>query len=161
MTHASRPRLGSAFLLTQLGTHAASRFAERVATIDLTPPECGLLGQLAGRPGMSQAQLAEVLGMIPSRVVPLVDGLERRGYLERVRDEEDRRRNALQLTPAGRKALEAIGRIGKQHDAEITRALTAAERAQLLELLTKIADDQGMTPGVHPGYKTLRPTGRS
>jgi DNA-binding MarR family transcriptional regulator len=152
---ASHP--GTAFLLTQLGTHAQQRFAERVAALDLTPPECGVLGILRGRPGISQQELAAVLGMIPSRVVPLVDGLERAGLVERVRDDNDRRRNALQLTGAGKHAVEAVGRVGRAHENEITSALSAEERDQLYELLSRIADRQGLTPGVHPGYRTLRP----
>ena len=83
-----------------------------MAALDLTPPECGVLGILSGRPGMSQQQLSETLGMIPSRVVPLVDGLEDAGLVQRARDDTDRRRNALQLTDAGRRALTAIGRVG-------------------------------------------------
>lgn len=150
-----RPTRSSAFLLTQIGTAAAERFAGRVAEIGLTPPECGVLGLLRGRPGLSQVELGKVLGMIPSRVVPLVDGLERAGLLERVRDEADRRRNALQLTGAGRKALTSIGRIGRAHDLQITGALTAAQRSTLADLLARIADDLGLTPGVHPGYRTM------
>jgi hypothetical protein len=69
------PPSGSAFLLTRLGAHAAGRFAQRAAELHLTPPECGVLGLLRGRPGLSQAQLSAVLGTIPSRVVPLLDDL--------------------------------------------------------------------------------------
>jgi len=42
-------------------------------------------------------------------------------------------------------------------DDETCRALDTSERAVLTELLTRIAADQGLTPGVHPGYRTLRP----
>lgn len=38
-----KPPSGVAFLLTQVGTHAARRFAERVAELDITPPVAGLL----------------------------------------------------------------------------------------------------------------------
>jgi hypothetical protein len=33
--------------------------------------------------------------------------------------------------------------------------LKAEERQQLHALLTRIADQQGLIPGVHPGYRTL------
>jgi DNA-binding MarR family transcriptional regulator len=148
---------GAAFLLTQLGTHAASRFAERVAVHGLTPPQCGVLGLLRGRPGLSQQELADVLGMLPSRVVVLVDELEDAGYVQRVRDDGDRRRNALQLTAAGQKALQTVGRVGRAHEQEIVAVLTPAEHATLVELLGRIAAQQGLTAGVHPGYRTYRP----
>jgi DNA-binding MarR family transcriptional regulator len=148
---------GAAFLLTQLGTHAAARFAERVAAQGLTPPQCGVLGLLRGRPGLSQQELAEVLGMLPSRVVALVDELEDAGYVQRVRDDADRRRNALQLTAAGQKTLQTIGRVARAHEQEIVAALSPAEHATLVELLGRIAVQQGLTPGVHPGYRTFKP----
>jgi DNA-binding MarR family transcriptional regulator len=148
---------GAAFLLTQLGTHAAARFAERVADHGLTPPQCGVLGLLRGRPGLSQQELADVLGMLPSRVVALVDELEDAGYVQRVRDDADRRRNALQLTGAGQKAVQTIGRVGRAHEQDIVAALSAAEHATLVDLLGRIAAQQGLTPGVHPGYRTFKP----
>jgi hypothetical protein len=38
-----QPRTGSAFLLAQLGAHAAAGFAARIAALDLTPAQAGLL----------------------------------------------------------------------------------------------------------------------
>jgi DNA-binding MarR family transcriptional regulator len=160
MSHPQQ-RHGAAFLLTQLGTHAAMRFAERVAEHHLTPPQVGVLGLLSGRPGLSQQELADVLGMLPSRVVALVDELEQAGYVQRVRDDTDRRRNALQLTDEGKRTLALTGRIARTHEQDICSALSPDEHELLVGLLTRIADQQGLTPGVHPGYKTLRPAARS
>ncbi|MCP3811850.1 MarR family transcriptional regulator, partial [Mycobacteriaceae bacterium Msp059] len=61
-----------AFLLTQLGTYAATRFAEQMATIDLTPPHAGILRAIAAAPGRSQQALSAQLGLLPSRVVTFV-----------------------------------------------------------------------------------------
>jgi DNA-binding MarR family transcriptional regulator len=159
MSDARQP--SAAFLLTQLGTFAAARFAEEVAQLDLTPPECGVLNLLRRRPGLSQQELSRVLGMIPSRVVPLVDGLEQAGYVERTRNDTDRRRNSLDLTDAGRRVLADIARISAAHDRRITKGLSGAERVQLSQLLARLADEHRLTPGVHPGYRTLKPAARS
>ena len=35
-------------------------------------------------------------------------------------------------------------------------ALTDDERHRLTELLQKVAEQPGLTPGVHPGYRRLR-----
>ena len=151
------PPASAAFLLTQVGTYAAQRFAERIGEHGLTPPQSGILGLLRSNPGISQQRLAEVLGMLPSRVVVLIDELESAGLVERTRDGADRRRNALALTTGGSAALQTIATVARAHDDELCRALSAAERATLNDLLTRIAADQGLTPGVHPGYRTLRP----
>lgn len=153
---ASPPRT-VAFLLAQIGAHAAAQFADRIGEHGLTPPQAGILGLLRGRPGISQQELAEVLGMLPSRVVAFVDELESAGLVERMRDDTDRRRYALQLTSGGRTALRTIGGVSRAHDAAVTVALTAAEHDTLAGLLERIATEQGLTPGVHPGYRSLRP----
>lgn len=150
-----------AFLLTQLGTFAAARFADEVAHLGLTPPECGVLNLLRRRPGLSQQELSRVLGMIPSRVVPLVDGLEQAGYVERVRDDTDRRRNSLELTDDGRRVLDDVGRVSAAHERQVTSGLSRAERTQLYQLLSRLADEHRLAPGVHPGYRTLKPAARS
>jgi DNA-binding MarR family transcriptional regulator len=151
------PANSAAFLLTQIGAHAAARYAERIGEHGLTPPQTGILGLLRGRPGISQQQLAEMLGMLPSRVVAFVDELEAAGYVARVRDGADRRRNSLELTAEGKAVLRTIGTVARAHEADVCAALSDKEHATLKTLLTRIAEQQGLTPGVHPGYRSLRP----
>ncbi len=150
------PPTGGAFLLTQLGTHAARAFADRVAVLDLTPPQTGLLRAIALAPGRSQQALAQHMGTPPTRLVDLVDGLEQRGLVERRRNPDDRRLNAVHLTGTGYELMDALGRVAREHDDAVLAALDPGERAQLLELLSRVAVDQGLTQGVHPGYRTLR-----
>jgi DNA-binding MarR family transcriptional regulator len=147
---------GAAFLLAQLGAHAAERFAQRIAVLQITPPIAGILGQLAAGPGLSQQDLANRLGMLPSRLVAFVDDLESRGLVRRVRDDADRRRNSLQLTEDGRAMLNRIGKLAREHETETCAALSEREREQFARLLGRMAAEQGLTPGVHPGYRTLR-----
>ena len=152
-----RPRNGpgSAFLLSQIGAHAAARFGRRIAELDLTPPQTGLLRAVAQAPGQSQQAMARHLGTPASRLVALVDGLDERGLLERRRNPDDRRLHALHVTDAGRELLGRIGEVARAHDDEICAALTADERTTLTALLSRVATDQGLTPGVHPGYRSL------
>jgi DNA-binding MarR family transcriptional regulator len=144
-----------AFLLAQVGAHAANRFAERLTTLDLAPSHAGVLRIIAAATGLSQRALGEQLGIFPSRLVTLLDELASRGLVERRDDPDDRRSYALYLTEKGREALAAIGRIGREHSDELLAALSDAERAQLGNLLQRIADDQGLKPGVHPGFRKL------
>ncbi|MHA3701427.1 MarR family winged helix-turn-helix transcriptional regulator [Jatrophihabitans sp. YIM 134969] len=147
------PSDGVAFLLTQLGTFAAGRYAEAVARLELTPPLTGVLRLLAVRPGLSQQALAGVLGAAPSRVVAWVDDLEGRGWISRVRDPDDRRVNVLDLTAAGRAALAEVATVARAHEKAVTAPLDAAERATLTDLLRRLADHHELTAGVHPGYR--------
>jgi DNA-binding MarR family transcriptional regulator len=143
---------GPAFLLAQLGAHAALKFGERMAALDLTPAHAGILRAISASEGMSQKALAHLLRIVPSRLVELLDDLGQRGLVERRDDEDDRRVYALHLTRKGLLALEAIGRVGREHQEALLAALTPAEREALGSLLGRVAEEQGLTPGVHPGF---------
>jgi DNA-binding MarR family transcriptional regulator len=144
-----------AFGLTQLGSLAAQRFAERLASTGLGPAHAGLLRAVAADEGRSQQALAAQLGLLPSRLVALVDELERDGVLERRRNPHDRRHHALHLTDAGRARLREVGRIAREHGSDFLAPLDDADRAVLGDLLARLADHHGLAPGVHPGYRTL------
>jgi DNA-binding MarR family transcriptional regulator len=150
-------RGGAAFLLAQLGAHAAQQFANRIVELELTPAQAGLLRTLAHAPGRSQRELAELLGMPPSRFVPFADDMEERGLIERRRNPSDRRVHALTLTDKGMDLLARLGRVVRAHDEHICQALDPDERQQLIGLLRRVADQQQLTPGVHPGYRRLHP----
>jgi len=130
-------------------------FADLIASIDLTPPHAGILRVIAAEPGRSQQALSGQLGLLPSRVVAYVDELEDLGYVERRRNPDDRRLHALYLTPSGKKALSKIGELGRQHERLMTAGLDTEQRDTLRQLLAAIAERQGLTPHVHPGYRTL------
>jgi DNA-binding MarR family transcriptional regulator len=144
-----------AFLLAQLGHRSASVFADLMASIDLTPPHAGILRAIAADPGRSQQALSGQLGLLPSRVVAYVDELEDRGYVERRRNPDDRRLHALHLTASGKKVIKKIGELGRQHDRLLTAGLNTQQRDTLHQLLATIAEGQGLTPHVHPGYRAL------
>jgi DNA-binding MarR family transcriptional regulator len=145
----------AAWLLAQVGAHAAAQFARRLSALGLEPPHAGILRVVSSSGGISQQALANRLDIFPSRLVALVDELEGRGLLERRSNAEDRRTYALQLTDKGRKTLESIGRVAREHDEALCAALTAAERERLAALLLRIAEQQGLKPGVHPGFRRL------
>jgi DNA-binding MarR family transcriptional regulator len=146
---------GAAFLLAQIGAHAANRFAERVSKLGLTPPDVGLLRMIANRPGRSQQSLAADLGVVPSRVVALIDKLDRKGLVERRRSTEDRRNYALHLTVEATRVMGELRELAAVHENDICSALDRTQRAQLITLLELVAGQQRITPGVHPGYQHL------
>lgn len=154
---ADRPTV--AFLLTQVGTHAAGKFADRVATLGLSPPQVGMLRWIAQQPGNSQQAIAKHFDIQPSRVVTFVDELEERGLAQRGRDPHDRRVRTVELTPQGKQVMRDVRRLITEHDADITATLTADEREQLRGLLERLAERVDLPPGVHPGYRhiTSRP----
>lgn len=148
---------GNAFLLAQLGAYAAQRFAERVAELELTPPQAGLLRIIAMGPGQSQQAVAGRLGTPPSRLVAMVDGLEKRGLVERRRNPDDRRNYALYLTEDGTRFMGSVAAVAMAHEDAMCAGLDAEERATLRSLLSRVAATQGLPAHIHPGYRKLAP----
>lgn len=146
---------GVAFLVAQVGGLAALRFAERLQPLGMDPPQAGLLRAIADAPGRSQQALSTQLGLLPSRLVALVDELETEGLVERRRNPQDRRHHALHVTPSGEERLAALGRQARAHGESLLEPLSERERATLGRLLRKVADHHDLTPGVHPGYRAM------
>lgn len=144
-----------AFLLAQIGAHAASKYAQRIEKLNLSPSHTGIMRLLGRSEGVSQRELGTMLGMLPSRLVVLIDELQERGIVERRDDPSDRRSYALHLTERGRALLETVGKLAREHNEAMCAGLAAEERKVLAELLGRVAEKQGLRAGVHPGYKWM------
>lgn len=154
-SRSSEPSAWLVFLLSQVGAHSAGRFAERLAPLGLKPPHAGILRALDKADGLSQQALGEALGAFPSRLVALLDELEGHGLVERRDRPGDRRSYALHITDAGRVALKQIVRVAREHQDDLCAALDESEREQLAGYLRRIAEQQRLVPGMHPGWKVL------
>jgi DNA-binding MarR family transcriptional regulator len=150
------PQVGVAFLLSQVGTHAAYGFEERLAAMELKPHHAGLLRMLGTNPGLSQQELSDLFGVFPSRLVLLLDQLETQGLIDRRDDRSDRRSYRLHLTRTGRQALARIGRLTSELEKDLCGSLSEAERKTLTRLLERIVTRQNIKSAVHPAYRKLQ-----
>jgi DNA-binding MarR family transcriptional regulator len=111
-------------------------FADSVT--ELSPGRVGILMLIDANPGVTQSRLAHAVGLDRSTLVGVLHELEAHDLVERRRG-EDRRTNGLWLTRAGRILVAGLKRRIRVHERRVAARLTAAERAQLLELLKKLA----------------------
>lgn len=151
---------GVAFLLSQLGYHSSRRWKVRLAPLGLDPRQVMVLRHLAADEGRSQQALGDALQIPPSRMVALVDALEQRGLLMRRPSPNDRRVRTLHLTNEGRQLLGELMELSVEHEQQLCRGLQPAERGQLLTLLNRLAAEQGLAEGVHPGAANPDPDKR-
>ena len=145
----------TAFLFVQLGAHAADCFGERVASLQISPRQAGILRLIATTPACNQQDLALRLGVLPSQMVLLIDELSEKKLVERQRSTEDRRVSFVGLTKKGERLMEKLSALVHEHGREFSSALTAKELRALHCLCGKLADAHGLTPDVHPGYRKL------
>jgi DNA-binding MarR family transcriptional regulator len=152
VTDTTRPRRAG-FRLSQLGQLASQRFATAVAELGLTPAEAGVLRVLARADGISQRDVADRVGAVPSRIVVLVDSLQDKGLVTRSRSRTDRRHHELRLTTAGAAMLKRLRRVAEEHERSLLEPLSERERDQLTRLLAKIAAGHDLEQEAHPGYR--------
>lgn len=118
----------------------ARRFNSRFSSFELRPGEYGILLLIATNPGRKQTEIAEALGVQRANFVPLINALERRQLTERRPSSQDRRSNALYLTPFGEDFVEEIYRAASSFEAECTARLGGKKaREAFLALLGRLA----------------------
>ena len=88
---------------------------------------------------LSQQDIANILQKDKSGIQRSIRTLERDGYLRITPDSIDRRKNLIQMTPAGKMIIEKVLETAKRLDEEVTNQLDPEEVATLLKLLRKVA----------------------
>jgi DNA-binding MarR family transcriptional regulator len=145
------------FLLSQVGQHITTRFADELTPLGLHPAHFGVLSHLGDTPGCTQQELANRLHIHRNAMVGLIDDLEARGLVRRSRHPVDRRAYALHLTDSAQTVLRNAAAVADQLEATTLEPLTPAERTDLVRLLTRIARHADLPSGVHPGLYQRHP----
>jgi DNA-binding MarR family transcriptional regulator len=145
------PDYGVGFLLSTLGFRSHAVWAERLAPLGLDNRQAAMLLQVAAGEGQPQLAFARALTIPPSRIVALVDDLERRRLLERRSDPADRRVRTLHVTAEGREMVRRLGDVARAHEDGLCVGLDVGERGQLVALLRKAAAGLGVSTTVHAG----------
>jgi MarR family transcriptional regulator, lower aerobic nicotinate degradation pathway regulator len=89
---------------------------------------------------VGQADLGRSTSVDRSDVVALLVELERLGLIERTVNPDNRRRNIVSITPAGRKQLRALDHVVDEIQERVLAPLSPGERRQLTRLRRKLAD---------------------
>ena len=124
-------------------------------TLVLNRPHAGILRLVASMPDCTQRSLADRLGILPSRIVVLIDELEAMELVRRERSPTDRRNYRLALTLKGQRVWQQVSKLTSAHEEEICTPLDADERKKLVNICHKLVLAHGLTPGVHPGFRRL------
>jgi DNA-binding MarR family transcriptional regulator len=127
------------FLISRVGMVAKKHFAEQIEPLGLTTRMWGALNVLDAEGEITQHALCKSVGMDPSSMVSTIDELESKGLVERRRHPSDRRAYALHVTAEGRDTLSRGRELARAAQEDLLAPLSPDERAQLHELLLKLA----------------------
>jgi DNA-binding MarR family transcriptional regulator len=150
-SHVERPeesaeRVWHALLRATSSVRAEMRkeFARR----DLTGAQWGLIRVLgdAGPEGVMLSDISERLLVSCGNTTGIVDRLEDAGYVVRTPHPQDRRAILAKLSDRGRELYLQLAPVLRQRAASLLGHLTPAERASLIALLTRIADQVTAAP---------------
>jgi DNA-binding MarR family transcriptional regulator len=100
----------------------------------------GVLSALRDEPMRAQAALARAIGADKTRLIPVLDELQRRGLIEREPDPADRRVRLLGLTPAGRDLHGRVQAAIRAAEVRLLDRLPAPDRAALLRSLQALQE---------------------
>src|SRR3954464_4825492 len=113
-------------------------FGKIVGRGSVTPAIIGAVTLIAEHPGISQAELARLIGLQRATVGATVARAITAGLIRRDTARDDARRYVLSLTPAGHKMLAALRHRIATHEAHVGGHLTPVERRRLRGLLHKL-----------------------
>jgi MarR family transcriptional regulator, lower aerobic nicotinate degradation pathway regulator len=125
------------FLLARGHRDCAALF-EDVLEPGLTPKHYGCLSVIAEEGPLSQQTLGERMRVDRTTIVSVVDELERRAFVARRRNPDDRRAYALEVTSKGRDWLDRTSKALAKSERRILASLDSEEREELFRLLQKL-----------------------
>jgi DNA-binding MarR family transcriptional regulator len=128
-----------ALLLVKLGNEIVQRGEDPLAAMGLSGRQYMVLAVLSTDAPPSQLELAGLCGLLPAQVVPVIDELERRGFVARQRSETDRRRSLVSLTDAGQEILARADELGSS----LVDEIEPAARAVLIDAMSRSYNTPG------------------
>ena len=110
-------------------------FIRTLGDVDIRPTQYSVLTVIGANAGLSQMAVAKRLGIERARLVHLLDSLEQRDLVKRVKSSTDRRSHALHLTPPGKTALAKFKRLAAEHERHVEERIGKQNRERLLRIL--------------------------
>ncbi|MEU6257073.1 MarR family transcriptional regulator [Streptomyces sp. NPDC047043] len=112
-----------------------------LAGVPLDRAAVALLRQVADSEPLRPGELAVQLGVEASHITRTVQQLQKSGYVTRVPDPDDRRAQRIQLTEAGRQAIDRIRDAGARGMQLALSDWSPEELGQLATLFHRMVDD--------------------
>jgi MarR family transcriptional regulator, organic hydroperoxide resistance regulator len=111
--------------------------------LKITQKQTGVMWLVVSNPGLAQGSIGASLGMDRATMMVIVDRLEARGLLKRIRSRKDARQRELFATPEGQRLMKKVRSLTERHEKRLKKLFTAAELQILEHLLQKLQALEG------------------
>lgn len=139
----TREALDAYIKLLRAGRAVLARVEPRLTACGLTPTQFGVLEAILHKGPLSQRDLSRKVLTSAGNMTDLVDKLEARGLVRRVRQKSDRRAVQVELTPAGRDLIEPLFTRHADDIAAAMGGLSSEDLRQLSGLLRRLGLEAG------------------
>ena len=141
------PKEAIGYLITRTKTALWERADEILAPLDLTLSQWVIIANLVNSTMTTPAEICKALSYDPGAMTRLLDRLEKKGFIRRVRHVSDRRSVTLELTRAGRDLYPTLlKRIVAGYN-DILTGFKATEVRQLESMLKRLLVNLGAAHG--------------
>lgn len=108
-----------------------------LAKLGLGAGQPKILGYLSRNGASSQRQLADFYDVDPATVCRMLDSLQKGGFVSRRPDQADRRRDLIELTPAGQEAYGQWQSCCREMEAQMLAGFSQQERDLFSNFLSR------------------------
>ncbi|MFF7934513.1 MULTISPECIES: MarR family winged helix-turn-helix transcriptional regulator [unclassified Streptomyces] len=145
MAEAPLPAIRSlpSWLLGRAAARGRALVAEALAAEDVKMWHHVVLSAVRDLAPVAQADLGRAVRLDPKDLVGVLNDLQSAGLVLREPDPRDRRKNAVSLTDEGARLLKRCEKAAREANDELLAPLSAAERAQFMDLLIRISGTEG------------------
>ena len=127
------------FVLRRAHQRHVAIFADCMAELSLTPQQFSALVKIQDEGAVSQNRLGRLTAMDPATILGVVQRLIQRDLVNRSSDPVDPRSTRLTLTAKGQELVASAMPMAREATDRTLARLSAAERKDLLRLLSKLA----------------------
>ena len=128
-------------ILPEIGetAHALRKaFSRRAANVGVTGAQWKVLLKLTRKPGLRQAELADMLDVEPITLSRIIDRLEEAGLVERAADPTDRRAWQLHVTAKAKPVVAKLMAIADEMTAEAFAGIDRKDIETTREVLARV-----------------------
>ncbi|MEK4425775.1 MarR family winged helix-turn-helix transcriptional regulator [Solibacillus sp. FSL K6-1523] len=130
------------YLINHSGTVLNSAVKKQFAPFNLAPEQSLILAVLKRENGLTQHEIGERLKKDKANITRMADNLEKKGFIQRVRDPNNRRAFNVFITAQGEATYDEVLVIYKKINEEICSRVTAEELSEFKRILGKLTSEK-------------------